>query len=100
MSRFEKLEDEYGEAVDFTFEGEVGPEVEDLRQPVALAFDARYTYDETGTPIEVIWLESDTAMALEEAGVIELVGSSQDEIPQPVRAGDLLVYLYKIVGAS
>lgn len=95
---FEKVENEDGEVTGFKFDGEVPEDLDQFRQPVALAFDCRYDYGDIGRPIEALWMEGDTAMGLEEAGVFRLVGAETDEVPQPVEVEGVgvPVYLYTI----
>ena len=62
----------------------------------AILFDSRYEYGELGSQVEPVWIDSSTAMALEEMGVLRLVGVMDGEIPQPVRVEEDLVFLYSV----
>lgn len=61
-----------------------------------ILFDSRYDYGDVGRQIEPIWISSEAAMALEEIGVLLLVGRKEHGVPMPVDVEGSQVFMYAV----
>lgn len=89
-----------GDLVDITFDPEDNLMSLPLDPQAAVAFDGRYSYADPGEPWEPIWLDANAAIALEEAGLLELTGVPDGQGGhRPADTPNGAVYLYRAAAA-